>query len=172
MGPRTLFDSDGEIVGVRYKAIDYPDRESLPNELIDGRSIRELHGRGWDRLGYSDLFHRSGGIENITPYNDDDWVGSHEMTWGASGVNSIARHICLEGGRNGENESRVFKFAEIFPDALFVALVGYVNQFLKDHPGDKIAGHYMFTSRKTCPNFLIEEFFGLAGINSKHMYRS
>lgn len=167
-GPRDIWEND-RIVGVKYLDGIYPDRQHLPNQLIDQRSIRELHGRGWNRLGYSDLIHRNGDIENLTPYDDDDYISSDEMTWGVVGINSMARHVCLEGGRNSENESRVFLFNEIFTDAQFITLVGYIKQFLKDHPGDKIAGHYMF-SGKTCPNFIIDEVFGKARINMKYLY--
>lgn len=171
MGPRDLLDSNGRKTGgVRYKGKDYPSRAVLPHEYLGMRPVQELHGRGWDRLGYSDLIHRNGTIENLTPYNADDWVDPSEMTWGATGINSFTRHACLEGGRNEENESRMFKFHEIFTGAQFTSLTSYVNQFLKDHPGDKIAGHYMFSS-KTCPNFAIREFFNIAGIDLKHMYK-
>lgn len=169
MGPCDIW-KDGKIVGVKYLGDMYPDRDHLPNELIDQRHIRELHGRGWDRLGYSDLIHRNGDIENLTQYDDDDYISSDEITWGCSGINSKTRHVCLEGGKNTQNESGVFLFHEIFTDAQFTTLAGYMNQFLKDHKGDKIAGHYMFTDKKTCPNFTIGTFLENAGIDLKHLY--
>lgn len=170
-GPRDLHDDDGKFIGVRYLGKTYPSRAALPLHNLGGKPIAELHGRGWDRLGYSDLIHRTGIIENVTPYDKDDWITPEEMTWGVAGINSMSRHVCLEGGRNEDNDSGRFKFAQIFTDAQFTALTSYVNQFLKDHPGDKIAGHYMF-STKTCPNFFIDEFLQLAGIDLSHMYRS
>jgi len=171
MGPRDLRDAQGKKTGeVRYKGVNYPTRMALPHHYLGMRPIQELYGRGWDRLGYSDMIKRNGTIENLTAYNQDDWVDPKEMTWGATGTNSWTRHFVLEGGRNEENESRLFQFHEIFTDAQFTAMVGYINQFLKDHPGDKIAGHYMFSS-KTCPNFTMEDFFNLAGIDLKHLYK-
>jgi len=171
MGPRDLVDDNDIVIGVRYKGKDYPSRAALPHEYLGMRPIQDLYGRGWDRLGYSDLIHRNGTIENLTPYNYDDWVDPKEMTWGVSGINSFTRHVCLEGGKNVDNESRIFKFPEVFTDAQFTALTSYVNQFLKDHPGDKIAGHYMFSS-KTCPNFSIIDFFSLAKIDFKYVYKT
>ena len=168
MGPRDIRDNSGTANSVRYKGKDYPTRSALPHEYLGMRPIQELHGRGWDRLGYSDMIKRNGTIENLTPYNTDDWVDPKEMTWGATGINSFSRHLCMEGGRNADNESRRFDFYEIFTDAQFTSLTSYINQFLKDHPGDKIAGHYMF-SDKTCPNFVMEDFFNLAGIDLKHI---
>ena len=169
MGPRDLYKND-EIIGVHYKGQNYPSRSALPHEYLGMRPIQDLYGRGWDRLGYSDLIHRNGTIENLTLYNADDWVDPKEMTWGASGINSFTRHVVMEGGRNEDNDSRVFHFREIYTDAQFTALTSYINQFLKDHPGDKILGHYM-VSKKPCPNIIMENFFALAGIDLKYLYK-
>ena len=120
--------------------------------------------RKWDRLGYSDLIHRNGTIESLTPYDNDHIVQSHEMTWGAAGVNSVSRHVCLEGGRDDNNKGGVFLFDEIFTDAQFTTLIGYVKQFLKDQPQAKVAGHNVFSDIKTCPNFNVSGLMLLAGI--------
>ena len=168
MGPLDVYKKT-IFTGVKYLGKMYDDRKYLPNDFIDHRPIQELHGRGWDRDGYADLLHRDGSIENITPYDGDDWVTSKEMTWGATGFNSTGRHLCLEGGRTQGNKSLVRPFSELFTDAMFTTLTGYINQFLKDHPGDKIGGHYMISS-KTCPNFLLPEFFKNAGIDLKHLF--
>ena len=161
MGPKDIRNNSGKVIKVRYLGKDYVQRVILPLDSLGCRPIAELYGRGWDRLGYSDLIHRDGRIENLTPYNNDDFVDPEEITWGVTGINSKSRHVCLEGGRNEENESKMFSFREVYTDAQFTALTGYVSQFIKDHPGDKIAGHYMF-SKKTCTNFLIKDFFLLA----------
>lgn len=168
-GPRDLYDQEGKFTGVKYLGKIYGSRTVLPLHALGGKPVAELHGRGWDRLGYSDLIHRDGMIENVTPYDDDDVVQANEMTWGASGINKFTRHVCLEGGRNVENGSGMFRFYEIYTDQQFTSLTSYVNQFLKDHPGDKIAGHYMF-SNKTCPNTDVKIFLELAGIGLEHLY--
>jgi N-acetylmuramoyl-L-alanine amidase len=168
-GPKDIKDRNGTVINVRYMGRTYPSRAALPLEYLDKRPIGELHGRGWDRLGYSDLLKRNGTLINLTEYDKDDWIDPDEMTWGATGINSIARHICLEGGRNTDNESGMFNFFDIFTDAQFTLLTGYINQFLKEHPGDKIAGHYMFAN-KTCPNFKLGKFFEMAGIDLKHIH--
>lgn len=126
--------------------------------------------RGWSRLGYSDLIHRDGSIENLTPYDNDHIVQSHEMTWGAAGVNSISRHVCLEGGRNDKNESGVYLFDDIFTDAQFTTLIGYVNQFLKDQPQAKVSGHNKFSDTKTCPNFNVGGLMLLADIPGDRIF--
>jgi len=170
IGPKNLFNHYGKISGVKYKGKTYASRAVLPLEFIFGTPIAELNGRGWDRPGYRKLMLRNGEFVQLAPDDGDDWISPREMTWGAKGINSIAEHICLAGGRNSENESRVFSFHEIYTDAMFTSLTSYCNQFLVDHPGDKISGHYMF-STKTCPNIRIENFMALAGIDLKHLYK-
>jgi len=126
--------------------------------------------RGWDRLGYSDLIHRDGKIENLTPYDDDDIVQKHEVTWGAAGINYCSRHVCLEGGRTRNNEGGTFMFEHIFTDAQFISLVSYTKQFLKDNPLARVTGHNMFSDIKTCPNFPVMELMTLAGIPDVNIY--
>jgi len=114
-------------------------------------------GRGWDRLGYSDMICRDGTIVNLTPYNDDDIVQSHEKTWGAAGVNSISRHVVLEGGRNDDNVSKMDKWYNLYTSEQIVSLELYVRRFKELHPGDRVIGHNE-VSYKTCPNFDVQAF--------------
>jgi len=103
MSPRDL--KDGR---VRYLGVTYPNRDYLPEDRINGVLVKYLHGRGWDRKGYADMLKRGGKIVNVTPYDDDDWISNKEMTWGASGINAISRHIVLEGGRGAHKEDCFF----------------------------------------------------------------
>lgn len=169
-GPRDIVDEKGKLSGVKYMGYMYPDREHLPDEEIDGFPVKKLYGRGWDRIGYSDLIRRDGMIINLTPYDDDHVVQSHEMTWGVAGVNACSRHVCLEGGRTLANESGLFDFDVIFTDAQFTSLIGWTKQFLKDQPQAKIAGHNQFTDLKTCPNFLIPNFMLMYEIPEDRIY--
>lgn len=141
------------ITGVRYLGKTYSSRDLLPAEFLNGKPIKDLEGRGWDRYGYADLLLRNGDIENITPYDDDDWITNKEMTWGASGINSISRHFCLVGGLDQNGDNGIFPFHKIFTDAQFTTMIGYIEQFLKDHPETMVAAHYNYTDKKTCPNF-------------------
>ncbi|KKK51175.1 hypothetical protein LCGC14_3117610, partial [marine sediment metagenome] len=121
MGPKDMYNKEGGYLGVKYLGKMYSRRVVLPLDFIGGKPIAELNGRGWDRPGYRDLMLRNGHIINLVPDNGDDWIDPDEMTWGAKGINSIASHICLAGGRNSENESGVFKFREIYNDAMFTS---------------------------------------------------
>lgn len=153
LSPRDL--PDGR---VRYKGKTYNNRAALPDEKIAGQPIEILKGRGWDRLGYSDLIKRDGSVINLTPYNSDDIIQTHEMTWGAAGVNGISRHIALEGGRTINGYSGMNKFLNIFTQEQYESLKMYVLKELKEHPALQVVGHYHFNSHKTCPNFSVESF--------------
>lgn len=136
--------------------------DTPPTMEVTGDMIRQWHmspkpqGRGWDRVGYSDLIRRDGKLENLTPYDEDSEVENHEMTWGATGVNAVSRHICLAGGK-GKFGIGNFNYEQI------ETLHEYILTFLHYHPDAKIAGHYHF-SEKACPNFNIEAFCRLINI--------
>jgi len=153
LSPRDLPDGS-----VRYKGKTYENRASLPDEKIAGQPIEILKGRGWDRLGYSDLIKRDGSVINLTPYNGDDIIQAHEITWGAAGVNGISRHIALEGGRTQTGYSGMSRFLDIFTQEQYESLKMYVLKELEKHPHLQVYGHYHFTDTKTCPNFNVESF--------------
>jgi N-acetylmuramoyl-L-alanine amidase len=165
-GPRDLPNGD-----VRFLGKDYLYREELPLVKINGVWISKLHGRGWDRLGYADMIHHNGEIQNLTPYNDDDFVDSNEITWGAVGVNSISRHVALEGGIHPSGSMNgMWKFEELYTDAQFVMLSAYLKQAILDYPDIKIIGHYQVPKAgKTCPNFDVPKFCKSIGIESKNI---
>jgi len=124
-------------------------------------------GRGWDRVGYSDLVHQDGTIENITPYDEDNWVDNDEMTWGCAGVNSISRHVVYVGGCS---EPSVPK--DTLTDEQFVALENLFKEAIARHPDILIAGHNQFNKRKACPSFEVVDKFRLMGIPEKNIYLS
>ena len=161
MAPLKLFEG-----GYKYKGKEYKTVEDLPDDIIDGTTIKLLRGRGWDRLGYSDMLDWDGEVINLTPYDEDDWVQSHEMTWGASGINSISRHMVVVGGRDKD-----YRVADTLTEEQADALKIYVEKFLVNHPDCKVAGHYHFTDKKTCPNFDVEKFLTESGFKEKHIYR-
>lgn len=166
MGPRDL-----ETQVVRYRGVNYGSRESLrrlfPNENIGDIHISAIHGRGWDRLGYSDIIHRNGDVENLTPYDNDDLIEKHEMTWGAAGINSVSRHVVLEGGWKGKMKEGLWSFPEIFTPEQFRALEGYINDVVERYDWIKIIGHNQ-ASKKTCPNFRVNPFLDMISVHEKN----
>lgn len=140
-------------------------REVTKQEIEQWHTTPKPDGNGWNRLGYSDMIHWDGTLENLTPYNEDDIIDNDEMTWGCSGKNSVSRHICIVGGQNikGGIDDTLTVYQ-------FFILWKYIRKFLKFHPNCRIAGHYHFSS-KTCPNFDVERILKLMSIPEKNIYR-
>ena len=142
-------------------------REVSKQDIINWHTKAKPKGRGWNRLGYSDLIHIDGQIENLTPYNEDAVVSNDEMTWGAVGVNAKSRHLALVGGRGKNNKAIEFNFLTA-PQV--DSLIGACKMFIKNHPSCKIAGHYHFSKYKTCPNFDVEALLLGNGIAQENIY--
>lgn len=139
---------------VEYLEKIYPSRKALPDEFINDKPIEKLQGRGWARLGYSMLIHRNGTKEILTDYNGDDIITNDEMTWGATGINSVSRHICLEGGGT---QDKIEKFSTLFTPAQLSSLLDVIEDEIGKCPTIKIAGHNNF-AKKSCPNFDVQQF--------------
>lgn len=119
---------------------DTPAGRSVSRQDIERWHLEE---RGWSRVGYADMIHLDGIIENLTPYNTDDFVDPWEITNGAYGFNRIGRHVVYVGGGD-ETDTRTFEQLE--------ALEAYVKQTIKNHPQIKVVGHNQL-SNKSCPSF-------------------
>jgi N-acetylmuramoyl-L-alanine amidase len=142
---------------VRYREKTYPSRDDLPEEYLNGKCIRELKGNGWARLGYSNLIHRDGQNEIITPYNYDDIITDDEMTWGATGVNAVSRHICLVGGKLKPFIIPPLEFLSLFTREQWLSLRDEVQKTIAYLPNILVGGHYHF-NKKNCPNFDVHKF--------------
>jgi len=120
---------------------------------VSADNIREWHtspkpkGRGWRQVGYSDMVHLDGTVENLVPYNDDDIVDAWEITNGAKGINGVSRHVVYVGGCDNKMNPKDTRTPEQLE-----ALKQYVDKVLKLYPFIKIAGHNQFAS-KACPSF-------------------
>jgi N-acetylmuramoyl-L-alanine amidase len=159
LGP--LRNADGSYT---YKGKSYKTPNDLPKEKIGGVEIAKLQGRGWTRLGYADMIHLDGRIENLTPYNDDDTVDAWEITNGATGVNTVGRHIVYVGGTDKKGNPE-----DTRTQPQKVALLNYVTKLLKRHPYVKLAGHNQF-AKKDCPSFSVPQWALAMGVPSKNIY--
>lgn len=101
----------------------------------------ELHRwhleRGWDGIGYHYVIKIDGSIEAGRP---EYWTGSH-----VRGHNTGSIGICLIGRD---------EFTPQQYDALGT-LVKYINRGASYH---RVVGHYELDSKKTCPNFDVQEW--------------
>jgi len=137
---------------------------------VSSAKIREMHtspppiGRGWKQVGYSDMVHLDGKIENLVSYDQDDDVDPWEITNGVAGKNSISRHIVYVGGLD-----KMLNAKDTRTEAQKETLAVYVKNFLMVHPNCKVAGHYHFAN-KACPSFVVEEWLREIGIEKKNIY--
>lgn len=122
-------------------------------------------GRGWKQVGYSEMIHLDGTIEELVPYNDDNNVDSWEITNGASGINSISRHIVYVGGTDKNGKAK-----DTRTQAQKDALEMYVKAHTTLQPQWTIAGHYHFAS-KACPSFDVEKWLKSINIQDKNIFK-
>ncbi len=117
-----------------------------------------LRGRGWSRLGYSDLINLKGELILLTDWNQDNLIQSHEMTWGVSGINSISRHVVYAGGINKQRKPE-----DTRNKAQHYALEHYVKFMLLRYPQITVHGHNEF-SNKACPSFDVQVWLREIGL--------
>lgn len=150
---------------VRYMGKDYAAISGLPPEKIGGISIYKLAGRGWRQVGYSDMIHLDGRIENLVPYNNDDIVDPWEITNGQPGINSMSRHVVYVGGLSADGTQPEDTRTEMQR----AVLLGYVKKTIELYPSIKVAGHNQF-EKKACPSFSVVQWALAMGIDRKNIY--
>lgn len=139
---------------------------------VSQAQIRHWHldpkpaGRGWKQVGYTDLFHLNGGVERLVANNEDQNVDPWEITNGATGINSVSRHIVYAGGLAADGKTAKDTRT---PDQK-KALAYYVKDFIKRNPDAKVAGHNQFAP-KACPSFDVPAWCRSINIDEKNIYK-
>lgn len=134
---------------------------------VTSNEIRAWHtnpvskgGRGWKQVGYTDMFHLNGKTERLVQNNEDANVDSWEITNGATGYNSVSRHVVYVGGvaKDGKTPKDTRTPAQLR------ALETYVKDFHRRFPQVKIIGHNQLAA-KACPSFDVQAWLKSIGIN-------
>ncbi len=133
---------------------------------VTKKDIEQWHlkGRGWSRLGYSDMIDAHGNLISLTEFDQDQYVDNSEMTWGAKGINSLSRHFVYAGGK-GRNGKPFDTRSQRQKEAMAI----YVYFTILRHPNILIGGHNQFSS-KACPSFDVPVWLESIGVNSKNIY--
>jgi hypothetical protein len=160
-----LIKANGEAV---YKGKTYKDKMSLPDERINGLSIKSMTGRGWDRVGYQWLIKRSGTIDILKKVDNDNVVERDERTWGVAGMNDCSFHICLAGGQD-EFRKQSFGFKKTFTLEQELTLYHHLQDCIELWGDVQIAGHNDFAT-KSCPNFNVKEWLLENHLQTKNIY--
>lgn len=139
--------------------------------IVTADDIRKWHltpveqgGRGWKRVGYSDMIDLEGKLINLHPYNEDEYVDVWEITNGVAGINSCARHIVYVGGTDKAHLPK-----DTRTEQQKLRMKKYIETVLEFHPDIKIAGHNQF-STKACPCFDVPAWLREIGISEKNIY--
>lgn len=137
---------------------------------VTGDEIRRWHtapvsegGRGWKRVGYTDLFHLNGGVERLVDNNEDGNVDPWEITNGARGYNSVSRHVvyvggCASDGKTPRDTRTAWQRR---------AMERYVRDFHRRFPGVRIVGHNELAP-KACPSFDVRAWLEAIGIRQEY----
>jgi hypothetical protein len=138
---------------------------------VSSDDIRKWHlspppaGRGWKQVGYSDMVHLDGKIENLVPYNDNAYVDPWEITNGVAGINSVSRHIVYVGGCDKDGKTPKDTRTLSQKDRM----ASHVCAFILRHPNILIAGHNQF-DKKACPSFDVPAWLRSIGVLEKNIY--
>lgn len=152
---------DGSLI---YKGKKYANRQALPKESIGGVEVAKLTGRGWRKVGYTDMIMPDGSIINLTPNNNDGIVDSWEITNGALGMNQSTKHIVYVGGLS-EN----LKAADTRTVSQIATLKSYVEKEVARLNTIKVLGHNQ-AANKACPSFFVPNWLRTIGIKEANIY--
>lgn len=134
-------------------------REVKASDIRAWHTAPKPKGRGWKQVGYTDMVHLDGTLERLVDNNEDAWVDGWEVTNGATGYNSVSRHIVYVGGCD-----KNMKAKDTRTPGQFATLKKYVLDFHKKFPKVKIIGHREVAS-KACPSFDVQKWLKSIGIN-------
>ncbi len=142
--------------------------------LPSGKRIKANRtiGNGWSRLGYADMITRvNSKIINVTPHNYDGVVDDFEISYGASGVNDVARHLMLVGGwsvdklnKTGKDSNGIYlPPEETYTEDQLKMLEDYIKMNQLQKPDIIVCGHNELNkilgnnlNPRTCPNFDVQ----------------
>ena len=128
-------------------------RSITPQTVKNWHTLPKPVGRGWDRVGYSDLILIDGTRYQFVKHNMDKWIDPEEITNGVAGLNSISRHVCYVGGLSQDKTEG----KDTLTDDQSRTLSAIIAEVLSYNPDVKIAGHNQF-SNKMCPSFWVPDY--------------
>lgn len=133
---------------------------------VTAADIRRMHtapvsegGRGWKQVGYTDIIHLDGKVERLVANNEDANVDPWEITNGATGYNSVSRHVVYSGGMTKDMKAP----KDTRTPAQRKAMEEYVRDFHRRFPTVKIIGHNEVAA-KACPSFDVQAWLREIGL--------
>jgi N-acetylmuramoyl-L-alanine amidase len=136
-----------------------------PDDIVRWHTSPPPHGRGWRRVGYSDMIMLDGSRRTFVKHNGDKWIDDAEITNGVKGFNSISRHVVYVGGLNKEGT----RVKNTLNDAQSQTLAAIIDEVLRYQPDVLIAGHNQFDN-KGCPSFWVPNYLESLWIPERNIY--
>ena len=134
-------------------------REVKASDIRAWHTDPKPRGRGWAQVGYTELIELDGTIVQLVNNNNDNIVDGFEITNGATGYNSVSRHIVYAGGCDATMQPK-----DTRTPAQTEALKRFCLDFHAKHPSVKIIGHNDLAN-KACPSFDVAVWLNSIGIN-------
>ena len=134
--------------------------------------VRQWHtspppaGRGWSRVGYSDMIMLDGKRHRFVEHNGDLWIQGNEITNGVKGINSFSRHVVYVGGLDSNGDP-----ANTMTVDQAKTLASIIKSVLAYAPDVLIAGHNQFDN-KACPSFWVPDFLQSIAIPPRNIYKN
>jgi N-acetylmuramoyl-L-alanine amidase len=139
-------------------------REVSAKDIFDWHTNPKPLGRGWSRVGYTDLIQLDGTLLNLRPFNQDNDIDNWEITNGARGYNGVARHVVYAGGLTKDLKAP----KDTRTKAQLNSLETYVKYMVLRHPDIKVIGHNQISNRD-CPSFNVTPWLVAIGVNPKNI---
>lgn len=131
-----------------------PEGRSFTAETVRNWHIKPPPaGRGWSRVGYSDLILLDGNRHRFINHNGDQWIDPNEISNGVKGINSISRHVCYIGGLSKDGKEP----KDTLTESQSMTLSSIIAEVLSYAPDVQIAGHNQFDN-KACPSFWVPAY--------------
>lgn len=137
-----------------------------PDQVLRWHTSPPPNGRGWKKVGYSDLIQLDGKRHRYVEHNGDLWIQDSEITNGVKGINSISRHVVYVGGLDSEMKPKNTLTTEQVK-----TLTTIIREVLEYNPNVLIAGHNQFDN-KACPSFWTPDFLRSIGVKDKNIYKN
>ncbi len=138
-----------------------------PETIVRWHTAPQPNGRGWSRVGYSDMILLDGSRHKFVEHNGDRFIDNNEITNGVKGINSIARHVVYVGGLDPKSSKAKNTLTEVQKQTL----IGIIHEVLTYQPDVIIGGHNQFDN-KACPSFWVPKFLESIGVPEKNIYKN
>jgi hypothetical protein len=137
-----------------------------PEQIIQWHTSPPPNGRGWTKVGYSDMILLDGIRHRFVEHNGDLWIDSKEITNGVKGINSISRHVVYVGGLDSDGTPK-----NTMTVSQIKTLTEIIKMVLDYAPDVLIGGHNQF-GNKACPSFWVPDFLKSIGIKDRNIYKN